>query len=121
MGLFRSIVNLRRWRGAKPNALQAGRVDVSVEAVASGQIGIRSVQRGYAAVNLPGSGTFTITLGTALVDYRKAIVLRHGHSGWLANSTALATGPTTVTVTNYSGYSIGSGNGASEWEVVEFF
>ena len=119
--IVRSIANLALWRGAKPNALQAGRVDVSVGAVASGQIGIRRIQRGYLnyGSTVLSGGTFTLTLATALVDYTKALVFLRGSSVY--RYTAEATGPTTVTMTNRTDDSQSSGGNYFEWEVVEFF
>ena len=44
--IVRSIANLRLWRGSQPNALVAGRIDVSLGAAVAGLTGVKSCQMG---------------------------------------------------------------------------
>ena len=115
--IFRSIANLTHWRGAEPNALIGGRVDVSVGAVAAGQIGIKSIQRGYSSVSPTAGATHTITLPTAVVVNKTFLIIQK-RTPQDFDLKAEVTGVTTITVTNSDTVSV---NWDAEWQVVEFY
>ena len=89
-GIIRSIINLTRWRGSEPNALQSGRVDAHVGSVADGLKGGFTVQRGIGTAtgdkNSNGNVTnFTITS----VDVNKAAIFIESDSrvrAWIQSS-----------------------------------
>ena len=65
MPISRSIFNLGRWRGDKPNALVGNRVDAYIGSVAAGLIGIKSIQSGtHLAVSGVVGDTATTTVSS---------------------------------------------------------
>ena len=115
MGLSRSISNLGRWMGAKPNALVGGRVDGRVESIAPSLVGIKLIQSGVLNVvnDLQVGGTWTVTIPTG-VNINKSFLLYTNGSGSEVVTFEL-TGSTTITATRRlnSGSSSFKGSGPS--------
>ena len=106
--IVRSIANLRLWRGAKPNELVAGRVDVSLGAAVAGLTGVKSCQMGMehmyktAYTNVVINQESTVTINAVTVNKSIVLVTMSGagniHSsnftlidaeGWLSDATSL--------------------------------
>ena len=98
MAFSRSILNVSRWRGAVPNALKAGRVDARVGSVASGIIGVKSIQG--VDLRIPSNSdavgfTRTVTLGTSVNISKSFMITNQGNSVWAYR----LTGSNTITQT----------------------
>ena len=124
--IFRSILNLRRWRGLQPNALINGRVDVRVGAAANGLFGaIKLVQSGYSSLSVQRDTTATITIPTAVVVAKSVVLIQPSLVGTNTNVTwgVELTGTTTITITStYSSTSSGSSDSFRVgWQVVESY
>ena len=123
MGLTRSILNLGRWRGTKPNALVAGRVDARMGALQSGVLGVKSIQTGTSSLSAGANATVTITLSTAIVAARSFVVFHAAGNPNYQNS-----GPDTFFVMTLTANSISVVNQTSgtktfrvRWQVVELY
>ena len=102
MALSRSILNVSRWLGAVPKVLKSGRLDAHVGAVASGLVGIKSIQG--VTTTIPSNttsvgGTRTVSLGTS-VNILKSFLVDNGPFG--AVWTTRLTGTNTITQTKRS-------------------
>ena len=100
MALFRSFLNLGRWRGAQPNALVNGLVDVRIGAAVEGLVGIRSIQHGLLS-DIPGTIGDTATVTVDSVDLDKTILIAH-YNARPYYATARLTNSTTITATSRS-------------------
>ena len=113
MAIFRSSLNLSRWKGGLLNALIARRVDAKIEAMASGLVGVKSVQRGYAVISLSNDGdTGTVTITSVTVS-KSFLTTRSAGS----RRTAALTSPTAITITRRAS----SSWPGLDWQVVEFY
>lgn len=117
-GIIRSLVNLRSWLGSEVNALVGGRVDVRVGAVAAGVTGtVKSVQRGYSSVSVPGAG-HVVSFANAVVVNKSAVVLEASVSQAHQYISVEVTSPTEFTIANALAIPVVF---SSEWQVVEFY
>ena len=118
MGLSRSILNLGRWLGAKPNALVGGRVDARIGAVASGLIGIKSIQTVQVEIDNTVSNGSTVDATIASVAIGKTLVFylftNDNNNSFLAR----LTGSTTLQVKKNYGASFPY---HPAWTLVEFY
>ena len=115
--IFRSISNLRRWRGAEVNALNSGRVPVSIGSMKSGVMGVKSRQVGFSSLTLSGNGTSTINLPTT-VNTAKSIFSRQlgGSTGYDNHTYTLNASSISITNSGSRGRTV-----RIEWQVVEWY
>ena len=119
MGIFRNVLNLGRWRGAQPNALVNGRVDVRVGAAADVS-GIKSIQYGIFDVlsNVASGGTATITINAVNMSKSILIFVAMGFSVSTWTHTARLTSSTGITVTKNRP---DTSTRPTYWTVLEFY
>ena len=119
MALFRSILNVTRWGGHRPNALKAGRVDAYAGVVAPGLMGMKSVQHGQFDYTHGADDVHAVTVSN--VNINKAILLTTHTRNVTGGGATLVTGR--LTAVNTITFTKRSGNNYTTviWSLIEFY
>lgn len=112
MALSRSLLNLQRWKGSKPNVLVGGRVDARLGAIADGLIGIKSIQSGsFRAVG----ASQTLVVNSVVMN--KSILIAHSENGLQGRYSSRLTSSTEITTTRR----VAGGDSTETWLLLEFY